>query len=606
VSNFRSFKEAQLSLSNVNFLIGPNSTGKSKILEIFKIMKSYLLRQSSLYQYNNIIHKLNNILELVFSFQFSLDDNERNFIINNSFHALKEDKDSILEKFLNSEFSKNIFYSLKFNDKGLSFENISIENIDGKNFTVLGQLFNEKTNNLEAYHQELNYNYNEIKSILTNMKISEESKIVLSGKQTNDRILTYNKLTVSEEYILNLIKNFFLNVKWFEPYRIINFDTQASEEKELSSSGDNLVRLLNALVGEDPEQFVMYTDFLRRIFPFIEKFSSPLRGNKAIFRFKEEGIGKQLNFEEASTGMHQGATTLLGLLTLENPSLILLEEPEAHIHATVQRQLLQYIKKFSTEAQFLIATHSTIFTGCDEICSTFLFTKRNGISSIREIHEPKEMKLVKYSLGHKNTDLFNDVCVVFIEGKSEKLAFPIIAKALGYDFTELGIRLINFEGGSKHTKLEEYLKYLKGSDVKPFIIADGDKRVKEKLPDWVRSDLIHHDNCYIWEKEFEDCFEPSIITEAFNHWLKEEECLHEIEKSLIDKNIYTKKSIVHFLKKYIYENSLPDLDKPALAEHLANIIVDKKTIEEIKNTPIGKALSKIAETAILGAPIVAG
>jgi len=322
--------------------------------------------------------------------------------------------------------------------------------------------------------------------------------------------------------------------------------------------------------------------------------------------FKEEGINSQLNFKNASTGMHQATTILIGLLSMRTPSIILIEEPEAHIHAFIQRILLNIIKKMSSHTQFIISTHSTIFTGCDETCSTLLFNKRDGTTIITVINEPSEFNLVKNLLGHKNTDLFSDNCVVFIEGQSELLAFPIIFNALGYDYLQLGIRLINFQGGSKHTKLEQYLIYLRDSDVVPFVISDGDKRFKEKLPDWERQGLMKPDNSFVWDKEFEDCFESYILIEAFNRWLKEEECTHEMNEKTIHDNINPEKSIVHFLKKYLYENALPELDKPALAEHLAKVMIENMSKEEIEKSPIGEALSKIIQIIAYGQPVVEG
>ena len=114
--------------------------------------------------------------------------------------------------------------------------------------------------------------------------------------------------------------------------------------------------------------------------------------------------------------------------------------------------------------------------------------------------------------------------------------------------------------------------------------------------------MINSNNSFIWDKEFEDCFKSNILTEALNRWLKEEECTHIIDEKIIQDNITPEKSIVHFIKKYLYNNSLPELDKPALAEHLANVFIGNMSEEEIMNTPVGKALSKIIEIIVYGKP----
>ena len=84
----------------------------------------------------------------------------------------------------------------------------------------------------------------------------------------------------------------------------------------------------------------------------------------------------------------------------------------------------------------------------------------------------EDLKLIKACLGYRNTDLFGYECVVFIEGYSEDDAFLIIAKALGYDLTNEGIKLINIKGKGAAKKLREYLSYLKDSGVISYVILD--------------------------------------------------------------------------------------------------------------------------------------
>ena len=62
------------------------------------------------------------------------------------------------------------------------------------------------------------------------------------------------------------------------------------------------------------------------------------------------------------SGFHQ-ALTLLAFLYGYQPTTILLDEPDAHLHVNLQREILDYFKLKSTEknVQFLIATHAEEF-----------------------------------------------------------------------------------------------------------------------------------------------------------------------------------------------------------------------------------------------------
>src|SRR5206468_3224206 len=62
------------------------------------------------------------------------------------------------------------------------------------------------------------------------------------------------------------------------------------------------------------------------------------------------------------SGFHQ-TLTLLAFLYGYHPTTILLDEPDAHLHVNLQREILDYFKNKAQErgVQFLIATHAEEF-----------------------------------------------------------------------------------------------------------------------------------------------------------------------------------------------------------------------------------------------------
>lgn len=72
--------------------------------------------------------------------------------------------------------------------------------------------------------------------------------------------------------------------------------------------------------------------------------------------------GKTYDLISGGSGFHQ-TMTLLAFLYGYRPTTILLDEPDAHLHVNLQRELLEYFKKKSAEkgVQFLIATHAEEF-----------------------------------------------------------------------------------------------------------------------------------------------------------------------------------------------------------------------------------------------------
>lgn len=71
---------------------------------------------------------------------------------------------------------------------------------------------------------------------------------------------------------------------------------------------------------------------------------------------------KDFDIIAGGSGFHQ-TLTLLGFLHGYKPTTILLDEPDAHLHVNLQREILDYFKQKSVElgTQFLVATHAEEF-----------------------------------------------------------------------------------------------------------------------------------------------------------------------------------------------------------------------------------------------------
>ncbi|MBF0133588.1 MAG: AAA family ATPase [Magnetococcales bacterium] len=72
--------------------------------------------------------------------------------------------------------------------------------------------------------------------------------------------------------------------------------------------------------------------------------------------------GRNYDIVAGGSGFHQ-TLTLLAFLYGYQPTTILLDEPDAHLHASLQREVLDYFKSksYETGMQFLIATHAEEF-----------------------------------------------------------------------------------------------------------------------------------------------------------------------------------------------------------------------------------------------------
>jgi predicted ATP-dependent endonuclease of OLD family len=586
IQNFRSYRDAQKieHLSSINAFVGPNGTGKSNVLETLKLLKR-LNEKDDLGVYTEMVFDRNPNSEIIISLQFMLSNSEREKIITALF---KKNEAIDIECLKKTPFFTTLLYSVTIIEKGIKYESIESPNILKDQITILRRQWEpstaflvEETGNLEIKCQQLKGIHN------------LENTVRNSGnaKPTHEILKRQHVPSPSESVILNILKEFIQGWEWFDPHREVTPKMDSGEESALHSSGDNLTKFMNSFSGINPRKFTGLADDVKEVLPEIEDIIVPLKERMATLKVKEKGLETHTQVDYVSYGYMQILILVIGIMT-KKATLLMIEEPELHLHASAQRRLFRLIQKLSTNKQFFLTTHSTIFTGCDDKNSTYLFTKPSGFTKVTRVEKSEGLKSAKNVLGHRNVDLFGDECVVFIEGASEEVAFPIIAQSFGCDVCAKGINFVNVKGKDKFKKLEEYLGYLQGSGVISYVIADGSDELRRNLEDWQRAGIIKADNWTMWDLEFEDCFNSDLIAQAVNEMMKLRKVELELTAPDLDALRGNGVSIVKGLNEIFKKNNV-DLDKPELAERLAILLNKESAKDGHQKTLPEKTIEKI-------------
>ena len=127
---------------------------------------------------------------------------------------------------------------------------------------------------------------------------------------------------------------------------------------------------------------------------------------------------KSYDIIAGGSGFHQ-TLTLLAFLYGYKPTTILLDEPDAHLHVNLQREILDYFKRKSGErnVQFLIATHAEEFAkGVDasQIVS-LLSNEPKRVESTPEI-----LRAMTDVSNAELTELWASPIMLYIEGESDE------------------------------------------------------------------------------------------------------------------------------------------------------------------------------------------
>lgn len=136
--------------------------------------------------------------------------------------------------------------------------------------------------------------------------------------------------------------------------------------------------------------------------------------------------------------------------------LLLIEEPEAHLHPQRQLRLMDFlssaasggVKESPREVQVVLTTHSPNLASALPLESLFLMEGGHAFSLGAGETElsPQDSRFLERFLDVTKANLFFAHGVIIVEGDAEALLLPTLARLLGADLTEHGVSVVNVGG----------------------------------------------------------------------------------------------------------------------------------------------------------------
>ena len=131
--------------------------------------------------------------------------------------------------------------------------------------------------------------------------------------------------------------------------------------------------------------------------------------------------------------------------------VILIEEPELYLSPPSQRHLHTQLHRLAGRGrnQVLYSTHSPVFLGVDRLDQLVLVRHddRTGTTLLQPDELPRDQALRLFTeLDAERAEIFLSRAVMLVEGRTEKLAFPFVFRALGYDADQEAIAIVDCAG----------------------------------------------------------------------------------------------------------------------------------------------------------------
>ena len=109
--------------------------------------------------------------------------------------------------------------------------------------------------------------------------------------------------------------------------------------------------------------------------------------------------------------------------------VVLIEEPENHIHPEMQRKLLRFLSE-ETEKQYIISTHSNIFLNTTYAHRIFFTTFENGEIKVSDATKRTE---ILNELGYSVAENLVSDLIILVEGPTDTPIIEEYLKKFGID-----------------------------------------------------------------------------------------------------------------------------------------------------------------------------
>lgn len=197
-----------------------------------------------------------------------------------------------------------------------------------------------------------------------------------------------------------------------------------------------------------------------------------------------KSILEKLSLELDTSGVKHGlgyssllfmATELMLIRQEEQYSLLLVEEPEAHLHPQLQLKFINYLRPENSNLQCILSTHSPVLSSKAPLESLILmqngkaFPLRKGCTALGN----DDYIFLEKFLDSTKANMFFARGILLVEGIAEMVLLPRIAELIGRPLEDYAVSLVNVNGLSRKRYAKVYRSNTESLNPTPLPIKVG-------------------------------------------------------------------------------------------------------------------------------------
>ena len=159
------------------------------------------------------------------------------------------------------------------------------------------------------------------------------------------------------------------------------------------------------------------------------------------------------------------------------PDILLVEEPEIHLHPALETSMMRYLKRIGKESQIFITTHSTNFLDTAEMRNVYLASKDQS-TQVQLINMAEAETSIPRELGIRLSSLFMFDRLVFVEGPSDEDVIREWASIRGVNLAQASVGFIPMGGvrNLAYFASDQTISFLTKRRVALWFVLDRDER----------------------------------------------------------------------------------------------------------------------------------